>query len=778
MPNLRFAMTCRPGPIILALIFTKLLLNGFIARGESQHIPTLAEAQASDRDAWGEAAIKQPNGPTYEFFEKLLPPPRYVDAEFRYYPILLSAPNALVKGHLISNGSGVNLRGLGHTWADFPAAFHFRVGPDQFQFGGELKRLQHPNLADGYLPIVEVRYEHPSPVDNEAWLPLDQLTNAPVPPEIYTLEAFASTDPALASNGVLFVKFSLAQGSKGVLTVIADARSVLKFANGVLSDDKGKALACFDENWKGNGDRLEAKFGPGETATLAIATKPWDSASEFKMNAMEYERQREDCADTWRKIVAQGMQVETPERVVNNAWRHLIVQNFELVKGDRMQYSSGNSYDGMYEAEGSDAALAFLVWGYEQDMERLIGPLFDFTRKGLEYHQAGFKLNNLCRLYWQTRDASVFSRFQERWKKEADRLDKNRTGAHGLFPPEQYCGDVHTKCQSLNVNSKAWRALRDLGAALDAIGNPEAAHYTEEARAFRPKVLEAIKESVKRGINPPFVPVALYTNEGPHNPITRVRIGGYWNIIIGYTIASGIFPVGSIEENWIPNYQEQHGGLVMGMIRAGGPVVRYWNSDFRINPLYGTRYALDVLRRDDVDRGLVSFYGMLAQGFTRNTFICGEGGAVTPLDEGGRFLSLPPNSAANAHFLSMLRYLMVQDLDIGDDGKPDTLRLCFATPKSWLEDGKAFKVEHAPTAFGPVSVRFESHLSSGNVQAELELPDRNEAEKILVRARLPEGWKIISATIAGRIINADPRGTVDLTGQKGKQTVRFKVVRG
>jgi len=38
-----------------------------------------------------------------------------------------------------------------------------------------------------------------------------------------------------------------------------------------------------------------------------------------------------------------------------------------------------------------------------------------------------------------------------------------------------------------------------------------------------------------------------------------------------------------------------------------------------------------------------------------------EGAAIEPLDARGRLVSLPPNSAANAHFLSMLRYLLVQD---------------------------------------------------------------------------------------------------------------------
>jgi hypothetical protein len=756
-----------------AFVFSAFVSINLIA--QETHVPTLEEAQAARRDVWGEAAIHQPNGPSYEFFEKLLPPPRYVDAEFKYYPIALSAPNAPVKAHLISNGSGVNLWGIAHNWQEHAAAFHFRLGPDQYEFGGQLSRLEQPTCAEGYLPIFEIRYVHASPVDNEAWLPLNQKTNAVIPPEKYALEAFAPVDKQFAENGIAFVKFSLAQGDNGYVSVIVDARQKLKFNKGVLTDEKGRVLAWFDKSWQGNGREIKARLNSKQTVTLAIATKPIEGGTIPEMSPERYAKDRETCAKMWREILAQGMNVETPEPVVNNAWRHLICQNFELVNGDKIKYSTGNSYDGMYEAEGSDAALAFLVWGYEADMRRLMVPLFDFGRKGLEYHQAGFKLNDICRYYWQTRDVTVFKELDSRWRKEADRLDNHRTGAHGLFPEEQYCGDVHTRCQSLNVNSKAWRAMRDLGATLKEIGDPQGDHYIQVANEFRPKVLEAARASAIQTTTPPFVPMALYTNEGPHDPITRVRIGGYWNIIIGYTIASGVFPVGSEEENWIPNYQENYGGIVMGMIRAGGPVVRWWNSNFKVNPLYGTRYALDTLRRDDVDRALVCFYGMLGQGFTRNTFNSGEVQCLTPLDEGGRLLSLPPNSAANAHFLSMLRYMLVQDYDNNDDGKPDTLRLCFATPKRWMEDGKVLNVERAPTMFGPVAVKMESHIAQGNVIAEVTLPERNVPEKIFLRARVPDGFKTVSAEVDGKTLKADEKGTIDLTGLKGKQTIRFAV---
>ena len=164
-------------------------------------LSSLATALASKLDLWGEAAMAQPNGASYEFFAPLLPPPRYVNADFRYYPIVLSAPNSPVKARLISTGSGVNLRGGTRSWHDNGTPFTFRVGPDELMFGTFRDRTSEPTLAEGWLPIAEIRYRHISPVQSEGAVPLTQVRPQRVP-EVYRLEAFASTDPILAAHGV------------------------------------------------------------------------------------------------------------------------------------------------------------------------------------------------------------------------------------------------------------------------------------------------------------------------------------------------------------------------------------------------------------------------------------------------------------------------------------------------------------------------------------------------------------------------------------------------
>ena len=747
-----------------------------VAERRATALPALEETVAAGRDLWGEAAMREPNGASYEFFAPLLPPPRYVHADFRHYPLVLSAPGARTKARLISDGSGVNLRGGARSWKDGGTPVVFRVGADEFRFGGLRERVSDPMPAEGWLPIYAITYRHPTPVQAEGLVPIDQRPAAREP-EAYRLEAFVSADPALAENAVVFVRFTLASGSSGVVSVNLDPPGEASFADGKFQDAKGRTVAWFDGAWKWERHGAHARLKPGAAATLAIVTRPLD-AEPPAFDATSYEQHRALTVWTWREIVGRAMQVEVPEPRVQAAWRNLLVQNFMLLDRDRILYSAGNQYEQLYCAEGSDAALAMMSWGYEPEAARMLGPLLAFTRKGLEHHQAGLKLNDVIRYWWQTRDAEFVRAARPRWEAEARRLMDGRSGAAGLLPKERYCGDITTPVHALSVQAEGWRALHDLAPVLRGIGDTAAADGVRTAAdEFKPRLTDAVEKSVRRETTPPFLPIALLDREDIHSPITSTRIGSYWNLINGYVIASRLFAAGSAEEEWLPHYLEQHGGLCMGMIRSGGTAHAFWTGPERVNPLYSTRYVVDTLRRDDPERALVSFYGMLAQGFTRETFIAGEGCTLAPVDDGGRIFYCPPNSAANAHFLTMLRTLLVQDFDLDGNGEPETLRLCFGTSRRWLADGQRLAVERAPTAFGPVSVKMESQLASGAVLAQVAMPDRNPPERTLLRARVPDGWRITAAEAEGISLAVDARGTVDLSGRRGTVRVRFSATR-
>jgi hypothetical protein len=109
----------------------------------------------SRTDVWGDAAMRQPDGASYEFFKDLLPPLRWVNTDFRHYPIVLSAPRAARKVRLVSNGSAVNARANKlPMWQELGTPVNFYVGDSAEAFGDDLARLETPTYLDGYLPIV------------------------------------------------------------------------------------------------------------------------------------------------------------------------------------------------------------------------------------------------------------------------------------------------------------------------------------------------------------------------------------------------------------------------------------------------------------------------------------------------------------------------------------------------------------------------------------------------------------------------------------------------
>jgi hypothetical protein len=758
----RFASRRRPANAIAAITLLLRLSTGD-ARAQLDAFPNLEAVLAAKQDVWGLAAMREPNGPSYEFFEKLLPPLRYVNAEFRHYPIVLSAPNAPTKARLTSNGSGLNARANLNTWKEAGVPVTFYVGDDQHVFGENLANLDGPHYQQGYLPIVRIAYT------NEG--------------NVYSQEAFATVEPEVAANAVVLMRFKLEEGSRGKISATFDAPFDLEQTNRVIRSTNGLVIAAF-YGWKWNAARkaLEVQLGHDGSADLAIATKPLtdEVCARFGPSpayGLIFPQRRSQCAKVWQKLLDRGTQIEVPEPVVNRAWRALVVSLFKLANQDRMHYSAGNLYDREYEAECGDAVRALLLFGFDQEARRMLTSLLDYRQKGLGFHDAAFKLQLLAHHFWLTRDVDLVGATRAQWRREVDRLLTNRESATGLLPRENYCGDIHTQVYSLNSSANGWRGVRDWAGVLRELGQSvEAAELAGQTAAFRERILVAVAKSERRDVQPPFIPIALFGEEKPYDPLTATMVGGYWCLMSPYVLGSGVFGPGSDRERAILDYLHERGGVCMGMIRFHQHSGLFANED-ALDDLYGLRYSIKLLQLDDVDRALVSFYGKLAQGLTRETFLGAEGTGLRPLDAFGRPMYLPPNASAQAYFLWTLRYLLVQDWDLDDDGTPETLRLGFATPKRWLADGKTIKVERAPTAFGPVSFVLESKLRRGEVIAKLDLPARHPPKQTLLRIRVPDGWCVTAAKAGNIELKVDERGAADISSLRGRKTVLFRVNR-
>ena len=739
--------------ILAMLVFAS---SGVAETGEK--LPTLEEALAAKMDVWGEAALHRPEGPTYEFFAKLMPPLRYVNAKFRHYPIVLSAPQNPCKARLVSNGSAINAK------AEEPVGWkpdvgglpvNFLVGPDKAPFGNDVDRLDGPRYAEGYLPIVQMSYQ-----DDEA---------------TFREEAFVAAGEPWSGNAAVFTSFRLERGRKGDLAAQIQSSIPLHVEEGALCDENGRAYVWFDKNWRWDsvGKLLLTTLSPKRAAQLVVFTRPVGPLPAGFLSAEMYAKQRQECVDIWTGWLGRGAQLEVPEPVVNNAWRSLVIGNLMIEAGRELNYSASNYYNDM-TAEIVYCIRAMMLYGQTEAARPMIESYFDFTERDfLKYFNAGCKLRMMAHYFWLTRDAGFVERNRLRWLPQIERIIKGRDPKTGLLN-ECYCNDIQKGDYNYNLvsNGMAWAGLRDFAAVLREMGQGDE-RIEREAKSLRQAILAAVAKSENRSVVPPFVPNAFSGAEKPCDMLTASKLGSYWCLVIPYALESHVLDPAPEKATWIMEYLQQHGGLAMGMIRFHQKSGLFAN-ERGVDDLYSLGYADELLRHDQVDRALVTFYGKLAQGLTRDTFIGGEASGLDPLDKHGRGMYLPPNSAGNGAFLWILRNLVVQDWDADDDGKPDTLRLLFATPRRWLADGAAIRLAGLPTDFGKVSLEVHSRLSQGEVLADVALPSL-QPKKVLLRARLPEGWKAVSATIDGTTRPVDDQGVVDLSESRGKVTVRFEV---
>src|SRR5262249_39835334 len=223
--------------------------------------------------------------------------------------------------------------------------------------------------------------------------------------------------------------------------------------------------------------------------------------------------------------------------------------SFMLLKSNSINYSAGNQYERLYQAECGDAARALALFGHTREAGKMIPPLLHYTREGLRFHNAGFKLQTLSHYYWLTRDAAYINSVRDLWEPEVRRILDGREKDTGLFPRERYCGDIGTMVYSLHSNGACWRGLRDFAAVLaDIATRPTPPSPPQEERAgersevlltkegerrqpaslaqpfdpeklrktaaeFRQSVLDAADKSVRTDTQPHFIPVALSGEE-------------------------------------------------------------------------------------------------------------------------------------------------------------------------------------------------------------------------------------------------------------------------
>jgi hypothetical protein len=687
--------------------------------------PTVSRAYAqgigrvvrSGRDVWGAQLAKSP---TLAAAQAKLPPILFATQRghqpltaSRAYYLALSYPageNAPQTFALhVADGSQIISRFVGG-----PSLTIFVGRSGRERYGSCLARETPATLASGYLPIMETSYTDAGGVT-------------------YTQESFAGRIGG-AKSIVSFVKLDVdASTAKTGATVRLVASDPSR-----LVDDQ---------------DVTQVPAGTTKTVYAAwVHDVPL--LHPIHASAFTYQRARAAVVDYWNARLAKGMQVHVPDETVENAEKAILVQ--QLTQGWR--YSVGNDYEELSYAEAIDTAEVMAEYGQRTAAEGILRLALARLPDRFSALRAGGRLLAEALFYQQYRDRAFVDANAQQMSLVLDLLQARQLPT-GLLQPEPLSTDLGGAVNGVPAQIVTWEGLLAAGRVWAATGHHDlAAKANAIVLKLEPALRAAVRaHEVRLADGSIFVPDTLEKTK-PYDLITATRSGSYWNLVMPYALASGFFPPGRADTNGILKYLSLHGARLLGVPRADAHVVFGNTHGQGLGQVYGLDAARFLADNDQDDVLALSLYGQLGVAMTPGTYVSGEAISVLPIGNAYyRSMYMPPNLGANSSYLETLRLLLVHERR-GPRGAPNGLDLAFATPPSWLADGKGFSIDKAVTSFGLVSY---SVARDGNtVTALVTKPAR--AKSVRLRLRVPRGVRIVRMRVGVRSLRFDRSGTVML----------------
>lgn len=736
----------------------------------------VATALAAKTDFWGAQLLARPEGPTYENIKDFLKPLMYA-----VQPVA-SGPQTLTGVYYLPFGVPEGLSGRGavalHV-ADgsqiITDRFNYRntqffVGDGTERFGGDIARVAGQSLYRGYLPVLQVGYTDSRGVR-------------------YTHESFATYLPG-TTQLASYIKITASGTGKTLLRVLeyVGVNGGLQ-ASGDQLVMNGNSYVVFSPGATFDGTNLdyELDLDKGEQTVYLVRVTRAAPIPAVTAGAAGHAAALGATAQYWDGRLAQAAVVDVPEPLVRDATKALLVQNLLAT----WRYSLGNAYEAFYQPESSDTVEHLGHFGFTDVYRSALVDLLPLSKGANRRNwEIGTKLTRAADYYRLTKDASLITENEATYTGYIeDLIAQNAADPNQLLQKQQYSSDIPTGVYGLHQIGVAHWGVMVIAEAWRDLGRTDLA---DKYSAFADKLFAAYLDAARRSQVPLpdgalFTPVELLSGTQPWDPITATTLGGYFNLVVYYGFAARVYAPGSDEALRTLQYVHNYGSRLLGMLRARD------SADDNVYEVEQLKFLAD---NDQADQLVLSFYGKLAHGMTRDTFVSGESHNIGPIatkwpacrsqpgcvppsvadgwapDEYYRAMYLPPNTANNTTFLAALRLMLVRTVT-DERGVPSGLHLGYSTPRGWLEHGKTIRVAGFPTEFGTLSYQVSSDIANHMVTAVVDVPSRDPLTSLSLRLRVPKGSAIANVRVNGLEWKAYDAAaeTVDLSGLSGKVTV-------
>jgi len=504
-----------------------------------------------------------------------------------------------------------------------------------------------------------------------------------------------------------------------------------------VSKLNGKPLAA---------EEVAIELQPGETATLEINLphRPIPAGRAARLATMSFEDRLAQARRYWQEKLATAAQIDLPEKRITEMIRAGLL-HLDLVTYGREPRGTLVPTIGVYTAIGSESSpiIQFMdSMGWHDEARRALTYFLDKQHEdGFMQNFGGYMLETGAALwsmgehYRYTRDDEWVKQIEPKllkacefmlnWRQRNMRDDLRGKG-YGLM--EGKVADPEDPYHSFMLNGYAYLGMSRVAEMLRNVDPVAARKWQGEAEAFKADIRKAFAESMAKS---PVIPLGdgTWCPTAPpwveyRGPLSLFADGGRWFTHGSMVSRDSLLGPLYLAFQEVLDPKEPFTDFLLSF---HSELMTQRNVAFA-QPYY-SRHAVIHLRRGEVKPFLMTYYNTVASLADRQTYSFWE----------HYFHASPHKTHEEAWFLMQTRWMLWME-------QGDTLKLLAGVPRAYFEDGKHIEIKRAASYFGPVSLKTESKLSEGRIEATLECPLDRGLKRVELRLPHPQGRRPTSVT--------------------------------
>jgi hypothetical protein len=454
----------------------------------------------------------------------------------------------------------------------------------------------------------------------------------------------------------------------------------------------------------------------------------------------------------WQKALDPPMKIEVPEQTINDFCRHALAMEMITRVGNHPKYGypplgginvfGGYGYSNVdtFQDVFNSSVITFSEWGLFNIAKGYIDDYFSesvrddgsIDTRGPETGQYGLMLAAVAKYYNYAKDDQLILRHLIKIQGIVNMFYALRAESKKVPTDDPSYGIIrgwseHDSClkekpydliQPFFSNSAdASRGFTDMGRVFVEVGRKSANKALAEEGTTMVREAEEMKKDLYAGIQK-----TMRTNTVP--PFLPGTAGDKTNVFQGRVHAE-MMQSGLMTRDMAAAIARFHSEGGRKLVGRGGFLY------------YGFGYG--VLQHDWIKEFILSYYSILAHGYSPGTWMSVESAAL----DMSRFA---PYCTCSELTIPVLTKWML----VFEDPNEPVLWLAKATPQGWLENGRKISVTGAPTRFGTVGYELRSEIAKGKIFGTVTLPAGAIQPIIKVRVRVPENKKIKSVLVNGQ----------------------------